>query len=198
MRSALDRLFDREVGVVRLFTPPFREGETDPGYIRGYVPGVRENGGQYTHAAVWLALACYELGWNEEGWDLLQTLLPETHPTEVYRAEPYVLAGDVYTNSNHPGRGGWSWYTGAAGWYYQTAISGLFGITIKDQCLSVSPKLPSGWPGCSACWEGKGWTLLLTVRRGKIPSLLLDGKPVTLVSLEGLTGEHRLDATICE
>ncbi|MEA4955956.1 MAG: glucoamylase family protein [Pseudoflavonifractor sp.] len=198
MRSALDRLFDREVGVVCLFTPPFREGETDPGYIRGYVPGVRENGGQYTHAAVWLVLACYELGWNEEGWDLLQTLLPETHPTEVYRAEPYVLAGDVYTNLNHPGRGGWSWYTGAAGWYYQAAISGLFGITVKDQCLSVSPKLPSGWPGYSARWEGKGWTLLLTVCRGKTPSLLLDGGPVTLVSLEGLTGEHRLDATICE
>ncbi|MGI5972246.1 MAG: GH36-type glycosyl hydrolase domain-containing protein [Oscillospiraceae bacterium] len=198
LRSALDRLFDRELGVVRLFTPAFSGGETDPGYIRGYVPGVRENGGQYTHAAVWLALACYELGWNEEGWDLLRALLPETHPTEVYRAEPYVLAGDVYTNPDHPGRGGWSWYTGAAGWYYQTTISGLFGITVKDQCLSISPKLPAGWPGCSARWEGKGWTLLLTVRRGEGPALLLDGETVPAVRLEGLAGEHRLDITVSE
>ena len=198
LRSALDRLFDRELGVVRLFTPAFSSGETDPGYIRGYVPGVRENGGQYTHAAVWLALACYELGWNEEGWELLRALLPETHPTEVYRAEPYVLAGDVYTNPDHPGRGGWSWYTGAAGWYYQTAINGLFGITVKDQCLSISPKLPTGWPGCSARWAGKGWTLFLTVRRGGDHALLLDGEPVSAVRLEGLEGEHRLDVTVSE
>lgn len=198
VRAALERLFDRDAAVVRLFTPPFAGGGADPGYIRGYVPGVRENGGQYTHAAAWLAMACYGLGWREEGWDLLRALLPETHPGEVYRAEPYVLAGDVYANPEHPGRGGWSWYTGAAGWYFQAAVGSLLGITVKDKVLSVSPGLPAGWPGCSVRWAGEGWTLMLTFRRGDAPALLLDGAPVTEVPLEGLSGEHRLDITVCQ
>ncbi|MDE6588839.1 MAG: hypothetical protein K2K53_00540, partial [Oscillospiraceae bacterium] len=118
LRTALDRLVDREAGIIKLFTPAFDNGPERPGYIKAYLPGIRENGGQYTHAAVWLALACLRLGWTEEGYELLSMLLPAKHDGMIYRAEPYVLAGDVYANPSHRGRGGWSWYTGAAGWYY--------------------------------------------------------------------------------
>lgn len=196
LRAALDRLFDRDAGLVKLFTPPFDAGEDRPGYIKGYLPGVRENGGQYTHAAVWLALACFRMGWAEEGHDVLHALLPVTHPREVYKAEPYVLAGDVYSHPDHLGRGGWSWYTGAAGWYYQTAISGLLGITVKDRSLTVKPTLPKDWPGFTARWRLGNGTLEIVVHRGDQAAALLNGMPVEEVPLDTLTGEHWLEITV--
>jgi hypothetical protein len=113
VKSACERLFDREAGVVRLFDPPFDVGDKDPGYIRGYVPGVRENGGQYTHAAVWLSMACLRLNLIDEGYSILNAILPASHDGEVYRAS-LTCSADVYYNHAHIGRGGWSWYTGAA------------------------------------------------------------------------------------
>lgn len=195
LKSALDRLFDREAGIVKLFDPPFDDGPAKPGYIKGYLPGVRENGGQYTHAAVWLAMACFGLNETEEGYEIMKALLPQNHPTEVYKAEPYVLAGDVYSNPAHLGRGGWSWYTGAAGWFYQTAVGGLLGLRVKDGRLFVDPALPKAWPGWSARWETDGGSLVIQVRRGEKKGLLLDGKPVDSVALLDLQGEHRLEVT---
>lgn len=194
--AALERLFDREAGVVKLFDPAFDTGDAYPGYIRGYLPGVRENGGQYTHAAAWLALACFRAGRTEEGYDLLYALLPATHPPETYRAEPYVLAGDVYAHPQHLGRCGWSWYTGAAGWYHQAVVSGLLGISVKEGQLTVTPKLPAGWPGWSACWETGEGSLSIAVCRGTAAQCLLDGNHVQSVSLAGLRGEHRLEVTV--
>lgn len=127
MSAALERLYLPQAGVVKLFDPPFQDRGPDPGYIKGYLPGVRENGGQYTHGAVWLALACLRLGRTEDGLELLRALLPERRRTQIYQAEPYVLAADVYAAPGHLGRGGWSWYTGAAGWYYRTAGGGAAG-----------------------------------------------------------------------
>ncbi len=194
--SALEWLFDREVGLVKLFTPAFDEGEERPGYIRGYLPGVRENGGQYTHAAAWLALACFRTGKVEDGTDLLHALLPETHSQETYLAEPYVLAGDVYAHPDQLGRGGWSWYTGSAGWFYQAAVEGLLGITVKDKCLIIKPHLPPGWNGWSACWKRAGGSLLIRVCREERNSRVLDGVETERIPLEGLVGEHRLEITV--
>ncbi len=198
LRSALNRLFDRDAKIVKLFSPPFHEGEARPGYIRGYLPGVRENGGQYTHAATWLALACFQIGWSTEGLELLLALLPSAHPQETYKAEPYVLAGDVYAHPDQLGRGGWSWYTGAAGWYHQAAVNGLLGLTVKDGCLIVSPSFPAGWNGWSACWRTEKGILQITARKEKRARFLLDGEPVESVPLTGLEGEHHLEITVPE
>ncbi|MDR1736198.1 MAG: hypothetical protein LBR85_04935 [Oscillospiraceae bacterium] len=123
--KALDsayRLLARGAGnTVRLFDPPFSQSAKNPGYIKGYVAGVRENGGQYTHAAVWLAMGMFLNGERGRGESIMRALIPAAHDPAVYKAEPYVLAADVYAAENHVGRGGWSWYTGAAGWYYRVA-----------------------------------------------------------------------------
>ena len=198
LRSALERLFDREAGLMKLFTSAFDDGPERPGYIRAYVPGVRENGGQYTHAAAWAALACFRLGWTEDGYALLHALLPSTHPQETYKAEPYVLAGDVYAHPGHLGRGGWSWYTGSAGWFHQAAMQGLLGLEVKGGKLKVSPRLPADWPGWTACWRREGWRLDITVRRGGADETRLDGQAVDAVDLLRLSGEHTLKVTVKE
>jgi len=178
VESAVERLFDREHSLVQLFTPAFSGQGKDPGYIRGYLPGVRENGGQYTHGAVWLAIACLELGDGNRGWELLRALLPETHPTEIYRAEPYVIAADVYAAPGHEGRGGWSWYTGAAGWYWRAAVEHLLGLRVRGGKLFVEPVLPESWPGFSARWKLPcGKVLEIEAEREKAPILRLEGKP---------------------
>ncbi|MDR1692380.1 MAG: hypothetical protein LBR72_03390 [Oscillospiraceae bacterium] len=123
LKSAAGLLVDKENKLIKLFTPPFDgRGAKDPGYIRGYVPGVRENGGQYTHAAVWLAMAFLKTGDRKTCLALLEMLLPETHDNAVYKAEPHVLAADVYSHPLHAGRGGWSHYTGAAAWFYRVLL----------------------------------------------------------------------------
>lgn len=198
LTSALERLFQRETGVVRLFDPPFDDGPARPGYIRGYPPGVRENGGQYTHAAVWLALAHFQRKKTEDGYEILEALLPQTHPTETYKAEPYVLAGDVYSHPDHMSRGGWSWYTGAAGWFYQTAIGGLLGLGVRDGQLTLDPALPKSWPGWSARWETAHGTIHINVQRGRVSRCLLDGLPAPLPKLEELSGEHCLELTLSD
>ena len=137
LRSALRNLVDEKAGVVRLFDPAFAQSKANPGYIKGYIAGVRENGGQYTHAAVWLARGCFRAGLREEGAEILRILLPENHPPAVYQAEPFVLAADVYHNPQNLGRGGWSWYTGAAAWYYRVAMEELLGVRLRAGALSV-------------------------------------------------------------
>lgn len=152
-------------GLTRLFSPPF-DGAERPGYIASCGPGFRENGGQYTHAAVWLALACLRSGRADEGWELLRSLLPVD--SEEYGAEPYVLAADVYAAPERLGEAGWTWYTGAAGWYLRTAISELLGIRLENGRLTVNPALPSGWDGYSAVWtDGAGTKHSIEVRDGR-------------------------------
>lgn len=124
VQTALRRLVDREHGIVKLLDPPFTPDERRVGYISGYGAGFRENGGQYTHAAIWLAQAAIRLGMREEGMEILKMLLPENHNSEVYEAEPFVLPADVSAAKGFEGRAGWTWYTGSAGWYYR-AVRGL-------------------------------------------------------------------------
>jgi cellobiose phosphorylase len=194
--SAVERLFERETGIVKIFDPPFDRGEKDPGYIRGYVPGVRENGGQYTHAAIWLAMACFRTGRSGDGYDIINALLPANHDSEVYRAEPYVLSADVYSNPEHPGRGGWSWYTGAAGWYYRTVLRDLLGLRVREGLLYLEPDLPKDWTQCGLTWRTETMVLHVELVKTGASSLCLDGVPVQNgLVLAHCAGEHTLRFT---
>jgi cyclic beta-1,2-glucan synthetase len=143
---------------ILLLTPPFDRGPLDPGYIRGYPPGIRENGGQYTHAALWLVAATARSGNGDEAMEMFHMLNPVNHArgaadAERYKVEPYVVAADVYDAPGHVGRGGWTWYTGSAGWMYRVALEELLGIRRRGSSLSLDPCVPSSWPGFSLVWR---------------------------------------------
>jgi len=155
MKSLEQHLIRPGDGLALLFTPPFDEPVLDPGYIRGYPPGLRENGGQYSHAAMWAALALAKLGSAEKAVALFSMLNPINHartPDEVarYKVEPYVVAADVYSVAPHTGHGGWTWYTGAAGWMYRAGVEGILGIRREGDFLIVEPCIPAAWPGFEA------------------------------------------------
>ncbi|MBZ9653920.1 GH36-type glycosyl hydrolase domain-containing protein [Phyllobacterium lublinensis] len=152
MHSVAMHLVDDEVDILKLFTPPFNKSRHDPGYIKSYPVGVRENGGQYTHAATWAVLAMARLGDADEAYRWFRKLNPVNHSldaekAESYRVEPYVVAADVYSVDPMRGRGGWTWYTGSAGWLYRVATEGILGISRQNDRLFVDPALPSDWDG---------------------------------------------------
>ena len=152
MQAVDARLVRRDDGLVQLLDPPFDQSALDPGYIRGYVPGVRENGGQYTHAAVWTAMAFAALGDGARAWEVLTMINPANHArtaeaAHIYKVEPYVVSADVYGCAPHIGRGGWSWYTGSAGWMYRLIMESLLGLKLEGARLHVAPCLPADWPG---------------------------------------------------
>jgi cyclic beta-1,2-glucan synthetase len=147
MEAVDRRLVRRDHGLIQILDPPFDKSDLNPGYIKGYVPGVRENGGQYTHAAIWAAMAFAALGENSRAWELLAMINPVNHtgsPEEItkYKVEPYVVAADVYAVSPHTGRGGWTWYTGSAGWLYTLILESLLGLRREGDKLHFAPCLP--------------------------------------------------------
>jgi len=151
MKAVDERLVRRDHNLIQLLDPPFDRSSLDPGYIRGYVPGVRENGGQYTHGAIWTAMAFAALGDRERAWELTTMINPVNHalaPVGVatYKVEPYVVAADVYAVAPHAGRGGWSWYTGSAGWMYRLIVESLLGLAREKDRLRFTPCLPAAWP----------------------------------------------------
>ena len=150
MREAVRQLVLEDDGLILLFTPPFDRSDLDPGYIKGYLPGIRENGGQYTHAATWMIDAAARMGDGELAMRLFDILNPIHHtdsPAGVarYHVEPYVVAADVYSVPPHVGLGGWTWYTGSASWTYRVAVESILGIHIAGDQLTVSPCLPESW-----------------------------------------------------
>src|SRR6185437_5046527 len=151
--NALDKnLVDRTHSLIKLLAPPFDKSDLDPGYIRGYVPGVRENGGQYTHAAIWAAMAFAAMGDSARAWELFDIINPVNHSLSnedaaIYRVEPYVMAADVYAVAPHTGRGGWTWYTGSAGWMYRLIIESLLGLRLAVDELHFAPCFPVDWTG---------------------------------------------------
>ncbi|NEX22798.1 cyclic beta 1-2 glucan synthetase [Thiorhodococcus mannitoliphagus] len=152
MTSLDARLVRRDAGLIQLLDPPFDQSPLNPGYIKGYVPGVRENGGQYTHAAIWAAMAFAQLGDRVRAWELFDIINPINHarsPQEVatYKVEPYVIAADVYGVAPHVGRGGWTWYTGSAGWMYRLILESLLGLRLEGETLRIEPCLPADWDG---------------------------------------------------
>jgi cyclic beta-1,2-glucan synthetase len=152
MNAVDERLVRRDDGIVLLLTPPFDRMTPSPGYIRGYLPGVRENGGQYTHAALWNVMAFAGLGDGDRAAGLFWLLNPVNHARTAeevrrYRAEPYVVAADVYSVPPHTGRGGWTWYTGSAGWMYRIGVEIILGISLRNGALHIDPCIPGAWPG---------------------------------------------------
>jgi cyclic beta-1,2-glucan glucanotransferase len=150
MEAVDQRLVRRDHALIQLLDPPFDKSALNPGYIKGYVPGVRENGGQYTHAAIWAAMAFAALGDSRRAWELLAMINPVNHARSpegiaTYKVEPYVVAADVYALSPHTGRGGWTWYTGSAGWMYRLIVESLLGLRLEVDKLSFAPCLPADW-----------------------------------------------------
>ncbi len=151
MQSLETHLVREDARILLLLTPPFDHTAHDPGYIKGYVPGVRENGAQYTHAALWTVLATALRGDGDRAFELFQMLNPLMHartPAEVatYKVEPYVVAADVYTAEGHLGRGGWTWYTGSASWMYRVALEAILGVRKRGDRLTIAPCVPAHWP----------------------------------------------------
>ncbi|HJW40770.1 MAG TPA: hypothetical protein VJ476_06010 [Rhizomicrobium sp.] len=188
--AAVDKyLVLRDQKLSLLFTPPFDHPEHDPGYIKGYPPGVRENGGQYTHGAVWAAIAWAMLGNGDRAYEMLAMLNPIGHSSDPatmyrYKVEPYVIAGDIYSVPPHVGRGGWTWYTGSAGWFYRAALERLLGFRKEGASLLLDPCIPRSWPGFEIAYRHGASRYAITVEnplgvcRGAL-LLKLDGKIVT-------------------
>jgi cyclic beta-1,2-glucan synthetase len=158
MDAVRTHLIRRGPQVALLLTPPFDHSAQDPGYIKGYPPGVRENGGQYTHAALWVVMAMARLGSGDEAVELFHMLSPVNHTRTAadvkrYRAEPYVVAGDVYAHPEHAGRGGWTWYTGSAGWMYRAGLESILGLTRRGSTFEMNPCIPSSWPDYAIVWR---------------------------------------------
>jgi cyclic beta-1,2-glucan synthetase len=161
LRSVEEQLVREKERLILLFSPPFENPSHNPGYVQGYPPGVRENGGQYTHAAVWVALAFAQRGDGKRAAELLGMLNPVTHartPDEVatYKVEPYVVAADVYTLAGHVGQGGWTWYTGSSGWLYRVWIEEMFGFKLRGDRLILDPVLPPDWPSIRITYQYRG------------------------------------------
>ena len=174
LTSAVEQLFDREHNVVRLFAPPITRRTPETGYVRSYGAGLRENGGQYTHGALWLAMALLRTGRTDEGVQILRAVLPAAHDPARYEGEPYVLAADVAAGDN-AGAAGWTWYTGAAGWYLRITAEELLGLHLRGGVLYPEPRLPDGWPECAVRWrDGAG--LLHTIRL-RPDGVTVDEKP---------------------
>ncbi len=168
LESSLERLMDRESGLLKLLAPPFDHSTPNPGYIQGYLAGIRENGGQYTHGALWTILALTELGDGDRAMDLFSLLNPIHHTgdrknLERYKTEPYVVAGDVYSVAPHAGRGGWTWYTGSSGWMYRIAVENILGLTLIRNTLLIEPCIPRSWPKFEATLTRAGARLNIVV-----------------------------------
>ena len=188
MDAVRAHLVRRDAQIVLLLAPPFDRMEHDPGYIKGYLPGVRENGGQYTHAALWTVIALARLGLGDDAMELFHMINPINHSRtpeglERYRVEPYAVASDVYAHPMHVGRGGWTWYTGSSGWMYQAAVDGLLGLRRHGHTFTVDPCIPAMWLVFSLEWRCGGSRYRITVQnpghqyRG-VRSAELDGMAV--------------------
>jgi cyclic beta-1,2-glucan synthetase len=186
LQSAQDLLVRPAEQLVLLFTPALDKTTRDPGYIRGYAPGIRENGGQYTHAALWLAWAFAALGDGDQATRLFQMLNPLSHTrtaaqADLYQVEPYVVAADIYGVAPHVGRGGWTWYTGSASWMYRLGTEAILGLHRHGATLRLDPRIPGQWPGYSASYRyGKAnYHVVVDNTHASTPECTLDGQPVT-------------------
>ena len=185
--AAVDaHLLNRKDGLALLFTPPFDQTPLEPGYIKGYPPGIRENGGQYTHAATWALLAFARLGQGDKTAELFAMLNPINHSNDPaaaarYKVEPYAVAADVYSMPPHVGRGGWTWYTGSAAWLYRAGLEGILGLTIEGTTLVLDPCIPTSWPRFEIVYRHNSTRYDITVENpdgvcGGITRATLDGR----------------------
>ncbi len=186
MQAVDRRLVRRDAGLIQLFDPPFDKSPLNPGYVKGYIPGVRENGGQYTQGAIWTAMAFAAMGDNERAWELFTLLNPVNHgctPEQIatYKVEPYVIAADVYAVAPHTGRGGWTWYTGSAGWMYRLLIEALLGVHREGDRLRLAPRLPKTWNTCKIHYRYRQTVYHIVINRLEADApdanrLIIDGR----------------------
>jgi cyclic beta-1,2-glucan synthetase len=208
MRAVKAMLVDRDHGLILLARPPFDKSNRDPGYIKGYPPGVRENGGAYHHAAIWAAWAMLELGWADDGHALFQMLNPINRSAtpkgvDCYKVEPYVVAADVSNSGGHLGRGGWTWYTGSAAWMYRLALEGMLGLRRRGDVLQIKPCIPSSWPGFQVSYGFGRSRYRIEVTNvdgvtGQVREIRLDGQvlPAGEVPLRDDGGEHEVSVVM--
>jgi cyclic beta-1,2-glucan synthetase len=204
MASVDRRLVRRDARLILLLDPPFDKSDLNPGYIKGYVPGVRENGGQYTHSAIWTAMARAAMGDTERAWELTSIINPILHgatPAEIatYRVEPYVVAADVYGVDPHTGRGGWTWYTGSAGWMYRLIVESLLGLQVEVDKLRITPCLPAAWERFQIHYRYRDTFYHITVHnsaaRPTVRRLLMDGTEVfdNFITLVDDRRDHKVE-----
>ncbi|MCA1554176.1 MAG: glycosyl transferase, partial [Chloroflexi bacterium] len=208
MQSLDESLIDEQTQVVRLLAPPFDQGALDPGYIKGYLPGIRENGAQYTHAATWVILAYALMGKGERAAQLWHMLNPINHastPDEAarYQVEPYVLAADVYTHPQHVGRGGWTWYTGSASWFYRIGLEHLLGVRRQGDALRVEPCIPRAWREYRVSYRFGASTYEITVQNPEgvnrgVADVEVDGAQVEAITLRNDGAVHRVRVVLGE
>jgi cellobiose phosphorylase len=177
--------------IALLLTPPFDRSSHDPGYIKGYPPGIRENGGQYTHGAIWSIFAFAALGQGDRAGDLFAILNPVHHsrtPSAVmrYKVEPYVACADVYSVAPHVGRGGWTWYTGSAGWLYRAGLEAILGFRLHGAVLAIDPCLPNAWPGYEIVFHRRGSRNAVTRYEIAVENPRHVSRGVVLAELDGV------------
>ncbi len=207
MDEVYKNLVNHDSALIQLLNPPFDKSKLNPGYIKGYAPGIRENGGQYTHAAIWTVMAFAKLGKNKRAWELFEMINPVNHGKTLqgaatYKIEPYVIAGDVYALSPHIGRGGWSWYTGSAGWMYQLIVESLLGLRLEKDKLHFLPSLNATWSGFKIHYQYIETLYHITVTQtgaenGKM-SVIVDGvlQHDGIISLTNDRQEHIVEVKI--
>ena len=189
MESVNKRLVRRDAGLIQLLDPPFDKSVLNPGYIKGYVPGVRENGGQYTHAAIWMVMASASLDDNRRTWELFNMINPINHGktkelVDTYKVEPYVMAADVYAAPQHKGRGGWTWYTGSSGWMYQLIVESLLGLKIEVDKLRFAPCLPPEWKSFTVRYRYRNTYYLIKVIQSDPATNGIDEKNNTILLVD--------------
>ena len=210
-RLAMDavdrRLVRRDSSLIQLFDPPFDKSELDPGYIKGYVPGVRENGGQYTHAAIWTVMAFAEMGDHRRAWELFAMINPVNHGSSprriaTYKVEPYVVAADVYAVAPHTGRGGWTWYTGSASWMYRLIIESLLGLHLDIDKLRFTPCIPADWKSFKLHYRYRETVFHITVLQPEpsrtVKRITLDGivQPSEFIPLCDDRQQHQVEVEL--
>jgi cyclic beta-1,2-glucan synthetase len=198
----------RDDNLIQLLDPPFDKSELNPGYIKGYVPGVRENGGQYTHAAIWTTMAFAALGDKHRAWELFAMINPINHgrsaeEVKTYKVEPYVVAADVYGVEPHTGRGGWTWYTGSAAWMYRLIMESLLGLRVEANRLSFEPCLPTQWDNFTIRYRFRETNYRITIRQqqdgeGGAATVTVDGvvQPEMAVALVDDGHDHVVDVVL--
>jgi cyclic beta-1,2-glucan synthetase len=191
MQSMTQQLIDDDAGLLHLLAPPFEKSTNNPGYIQAYPAGVRENGGQYNHAAVWAMMAQAQTGDAQAAWDSFKAISPahrSQHPMRgpLYELEPYVAAGDIYGAAPYTGRGGWSWYTGSAAWLYRAALETLLGLQVRQGKLSLTPCVPADWPSFEVVLKLQGRCVTVRWQRGEVThskaDLVVEAGGVVLLS----------------
>ena len=188
MESLENHLIDRENGIIKLLDPPFEKGKLEPGYIKAYLPGVRENGGQYTHAAVWVIIAETILGFGDKATELYRMINPIEHSRTMdaakkYKVEPYVIPADIYGANNLAGHGGWTWYTGSSSWYYKAGIEFILGLKIKNEIMSIEPCIPKDWKeyNIQYKWKNSIYNIVVKNPNGKntgVTKVIVNGKEI--------------------